>query len=249
LFATAVTDTVKFMDLQEFDIDDFTKQKVLRARRGNLSTGYNAVVLATGGKWKAKGYATYEDINYWMEMIFGVATPSGAGPYVRSATNPGAAAISPRIQTFYYGDAAGGIYKVTGGLASKLKISGNANEEVMWEAEGPMKAVQSGASFAALSDRAVTPITGNDFLLYIDPWGGTLGATAIASTFFSFEVEYDTKRDTKKHLGNLSPAGYKAPGWEGKLKMHLEFNTTSDDYVNDMIAVTAAAYSRPASES
>jgi tail tube protein len=238
-WGSPLTDTVKFMDLLEFDFDDFTKAKVLRSRVGNLSNSRKAVLLATGGKWKAKFNATYEDINYWLEAIFGVVSPSGSGPYVRTATAPGSAAIAPRIHTLYYGDAAGGIFKLAGCVPSKFKFDSNANEEATFDVEGFYKSVVSGASFASLSDRATTPITGNDLLTYIDAFGGTIGTTALATVFHSLSIEIDSKRDTKKFLGSLGPGGYKQPAWEIKTKLHAEYNTDSDDWLLAQIAASA----------
>ena len=235
-FGTPVTDTVRLMDIIDFTAEPISEVKVLRARRGNLTSGYNATLLKAGAKWNAKGFGTYEDLNYWFEMLFGVATPSGAGPYVRAGTSPGTTIVTPRMSTFYYGNAVDGVYKVTSAIASKLKLAFNMNEEVTYEVEGFAKSVASGASFAALSDRTVTPISGNDMLLYIDPFGGTIGTTAISSSFFSAELEIDTGRSEKSYLGSVSPLGFKQPAWKSKLKMHLEHNATSKAYLDALLA-------------
>jgi len=241
-FGTPVTDTVKHMDIPEggFSVEPIVESKVLRTQRGNLTSGYNAALMKTGAKWKISGgFATYEDINYWVEMLFGVATPSGGGPYVRAGTSPGTTIVTPRMQTFYYGDATGGIYKMTSAVASKLTLKYTANEEVTFDIEGFGKTVASGASFAALSDRTVTPIIGNDLLLYIDAFGGTIGSTAIASTFYSAELEIDTQRSEKFYLGGVAPGAYKQPDWRAKLTMHLEYNATSAAYLNAQLAPVA----------
>jgi len=239
VWGTPVVDTVRLMDVLDFSFEPQVKSKVIRTRAATLANGRAAMLLESWGKFKLKGVANYEDMHYWIEGTFGIATPGGAGPYTRAYTAPTTPAPAPRTQTLYYGDAAGGVAKLTSAVVSKLSLHAEKNAEATYEIEGFGKQIIDGASFTALSDHVINYMAGNDFLLYVDAWGGTIGTTAVAATFYSFDLEIDTKRDIKRYLGALNPGGYAQPAWEAKLKMHLEFNAVTSAYLTAILAATA----------
>lgn len=235
-WATTVTPTVKLMGLEEFTITPIVDTEVLKDIRGSQAPGYNAVLNMVEAEADFSGQLMYEDINYWLEGLMGVATPSGAGPYVRTGNAPvsNAGVTSPRLQTIIKGDGTDA-YKLAGGIVSELTISGEANKALMVKGKMLGQVVTSGAALAGLSDRATNVAMGDHLSLYIDAIGGTIGSTAIAATGFAFELAIKTNRKLRHYIGALTPGNWNDVRWEGSLKITAEFNTTSKAYLNSLL--------------
>lgn len=240
-WATAVAATVKLQTVTEAEIDPGFKSKVLTARIGNLSNRRHAVRTSIRPSVKLKGWAAYEEINYFLETLVGAVTPTGAGPYVRAGAAGTSAAVTPRILTLYYGDTANEVYRCIGVVGKSFKFSGKPDSECEWEFEGLGYSVESGASLAALSDLVRTPISNQDFLsnIFVDAWGGTIGTTQVTSSFYDFALEINTNRDHRKNLVSLNAPGWLAPAWSGKLSLNMDFDTTTEAYLNAFASASA----------
>jgi hypothetical protein len=96
-------------------------------------------------------------------------------------------------------------------------------------------------TLASLSDRTgLTRIAGCDAALYIDAWGGTMGATAVAASAFSWELTINANRQYRSYLGGCTPQAWNDQKWGGQLRLSLELNNTTDDYLIAMLAATNA---------
>lgn len=244
-WGTAVTPmTVKLMDVTDVEFEPVIESEVLRSKVGSYSTSRKALLKIAYGKWKMSGNLSYEDAPYFIEMLHGNVAPTGAGPYVRTYNPPGGTAITPRRHTINYGSSTDGIGQIVSAVASKLKISAKANEVVTYEVEGFGQRIIDGATFAALSDRTTRLVSPNDFTLYLDAWGGTIGTTALATSLLSFDLEIDTKRDIKKYLGNVNPGGFKSPDWTGKLSMYLEYGSSTSALLTSILTTANGPFQR-----
>lgn len=81
-------------------------------------------------------------------------------------------------------------------------------------------------------------MTGCMGALAIDAWAGTMGNTAIATSAFSWELTINANRQYRSYLGGCTPAAWNDQKWGGQLKLSLELNTTTDDYLTAMLAAT-----------
>jgi len=90
----------------------------------------------------------------------------------------------------------------------------------------------------SLSDRSGTRMTGCMAALAIDAWAGYVGTTAIASSAFSWELTINPNRQYRGYLGDCTPATWNDMPWSGQMKLSLELNSTTDDYVIAMLAAT-----------
>lgn len=231
VFGTPVTPmTVKLMMVDDFkttpilDVKRFTNEM-----RGSMAPAHVAVLTKQAVQGQLKMTATYEDLPYLLEAIFGVATPSGAGPYVRTGAAPTTAVVaSPRMFTFTVGESVDGSYQVDGAVGTKLALSIKNAAEMMATLDFIGFKTESGGTLAALSDRTVTPIMASDLVPYIDTWGGTIGSTAFAANVYSLDYTIDTKRDLRYYLGAITPGRYREPNkWDATLKMVMEFVAAS----------------------
>jgi hypothetical protein len=244
-WGTAVNTTAKLRGIKTVSLDAGTEIEPIRTRRGSLIRATTAMVKRVSGKATVEhNPLDYEDLPYWLDMLFSQATPSGTGPYTRNYAAPDTSApagnTASRSSTLVYGDA-DGAYHLAGATGQKIVIKGDSNGP--WSANIDLigKEVQNGV-LQALDERTVTPIMGADTTVAIDAWAGTMGNTAVNTSLLSFELTVDTKRTLKWYMGSgISPAGYRQPAWEGKLKLVLEFNATTKPYLESILDVTATA--------
>lgn len=240
VWGTSVTATTKLMGVEEIKIESQGGAALLKEMRGSLAPAFSAIRKINFGKASMKGFATYEDLCYYLESLLGDVTPSGAGPYVRAGAAPLTAVATNRMMTLYDGQSTD-VYKLLGAVVNKLVISGKTGEEWKFAADLIGKQKTTGA-LAVLSDRTVTPIEGGDTLLYIDAWGGTIGTTAIATLATAFELSIDLGTAVRHYLGSLLPGRYrqkKAEPGSVTLKLSLEFDATSKAYLDSFLTYAA----------
>lgn len=240
VWGTSVTASAKLMGVEECKIESAGGAALLKEMRGSLAPAFSAIRKSNFGKASLKGFATYEDLNYYLESLLGDVTPSGAGPYVRAGAAPLTAAATNRMITLYDGQASD-VYKLLGGVVNKLVISGKTGEEWKFAADLIGKQKTTGA-LAVLADRTVTAIEGADTSLYIDAWGGTIGTTQINTLATAFELSIDLGTAVRHYLGNLLPGRYrqkKAEPGSVTLKLSLEFDAVTKAYLDAFLTYSA----------
>lgn len=241
VWGTSVAATAKAMDTLDIKIKGGVKSKVITTRAGSLGSGHLAFLESVRPTGSYKGVATYEDMLYWIESLFGIATPGGGPNYTRAYTAPTTAVpASPRLMSLYYGNTNDGVYKMLGTRATKFALSFASNKEVEYSVDFVGKSVATG-TLAALSDRAVNVIGGNDLTIYLDTWAGTMGSSAFATTAYEGTLEIDTKRATLPYLGGIGPGVVSEPEWDATLKLRMEFNATSKALYEAMLNAGAGA--------
>jgi len=81
-------------------------------------------------------------------------------------------------------------------------------------------------------------MTGCMAALAIDAWDGTVGTTAIESSAWSWELTLNANRQYRGYLGDCTPTAWNDQGWNGQLRLSLELNNTTDDYLIAMLAAS-----------
>lgn len=234
-WGTPVAATAKLMGIEEISLKPVAESELLPEIRASLAPGYISTLLRVGGEGEFNGGLLYEDICYWFDNLLGEATPTGAGPYTRNYTAPIGTKPTPKILTVIYGETTGGVYKLSGGLVNELTIKGESGSYFTVEGSLIGKDVTTG-SLAALSDRTINPVHGAHGKLYIDAWGGTIGTTEVLAAHYAFELKLTSGRATKRHIGSLTPDGYKEDRYDGELKLTLEFTSAVKAYLDAILA-------------
>lgn len=235
-WGTPVAGSAKLMGVDECSLEPVVESVLHDEFRGTYLPGYLADLSRIQAKGKIAGVQTFEDI-HWLEGLFGVATPSGAGPYVRALLAPTDSDPTPRIQTLIKGNGTN-TYKGEGMLPTDMEISFAANQPMKY-AFNLLGEKFSTGSLAALSDRAVNAAMGNQIALYIDAFGGTIGATAITTAFFSGALKVTPKRTQYPGMGSLTDAGYVDGKFGGTLNLTLLFDATSKAYLDAVLGGSA----------
>ena len=235
-WGTPVSGTAKLMGVSECSLEPVVDSIMHEEYRGTYLPGWLVDLSRVQAKGRIAGVQTYEDL-HWLEGLFGVVTPSGAGPYVYAGVAPTSTDPAPRIQTLIKGNSTN-TYKGEGMLPIDAELTFATNQPVKYSYNLLGEQFSTG-TLAALSDRAVNTVMGNQIALYIDALGGTIGTTAITTPFFSGSLKIAPKRTQYPKMGSLTDGGYVDGKFTGTLNMTLLFEAASKAYLDAVIGTSA----------
>ena len=240
-FGTAVaTSTVKLQNVSSFKLTPDFETRALSQLRGTLAPTHETTLNSykSNASFEVSD-ESFEDINYWLDSMFGAATPGGAGPYTRAYAAPTTAQPTPHFMTLQWGQT-NEVWQMQDASVTTLTLSGANNTGVQVGGSLIGGKVIEGA-LQALSDRTGTSKpTGCMASLAIDAWDGTAGTTTVAASAFSWELTVNANREYRSYLGECTPSAYNDKQWSGQLKLSMELNNTTDDYLIAMLAATNA---------
>ena len=244
-FGTAVTTaTAKLQNVSNFKLIPRLDTRALNQLRGTLAPTHQTVLdfYMSGATFEVSD-ESFEDINYWLDMLFSDdESPGGTGPYTRAYTAPLTAEASPKFATLQWGQT-NEVWQMQDASLTTLTLSGDNNSGV--KVGGSLlggKVIEG--SLQSLSDRSGTLMHGSMGALAIDAWDGTVGGTAIANSAFSWELTINANRNYRSYLGSKTPTTWNDEKWSGQLKLSLELNNTTDDYLIAILAATNAILER-----
>ena len=241
-WGTSVKPTALLRGVEEFSIQAEPDIRMLDDMTLALAGSAQAVVASNAASATGRGWASYEHLPYWLDALFGTATP-GAGPgYARAYAAPITAVTaiaSMRKLTIVHGDSTVGGYALAGGIVNSLTLTGEPKEPLQWQVELiGMKA--EAKENETLSVGAVNPIVGAHLAtVKWDAWSGTMGASALANcSLRSFELTVTPNRTLRHCFGSLTANDYSEAAWDGTLRLSLEFNATTKTDVTSIIGGT-----------
>lgn len=240
-YTTAATPTVQIRGIEELSLKDANDVEVIGDMTQALAGGDIGIVNGLNATGSMKGWASYDHLPYWLDNLFGKATPSGAGPYTRNYAAPITSAPSPRILSLTKGDGTVGAYQMVGALLSSFTLRLEPKKRM--EVSGDLIGIQLAAdTLEALTAASVTPIMPNHVGasgIKWDAWGGTTGITTLANCTMRFmELNIKPDRASRWCIGNLAAQSYVEKPWDGTLKLGLEFNATTKTDVDAIIGGT-----------
>jgi hypothetical protein len=232
------TATRKLQNVSSFKLRPELETRALDQLRGTMAPTHQTTLDRYLSSATAETSDTdFEELNYWLEMLFGTdATPTGTGPYVRDYAAPLTTAVTPHFATLQFGQT-GGVWQMQDASVTSLTLSGAANSGVSVGASLMGGKVVAG-TLATLPDLTTgTRMTGCMASVAIETWGGST-FTPLASSAFSWELSVNANREYHNFLGECTPSASYDNKWSGQLKLSLELNDSTDDY---LIAMLAAA--------
>lgn len=238
-FGTAnATATRKLQNVSSFKLRPELETRALDQLRGTLAPTHQTTLDRYLSSATAETSDTdFEELNYWLEMLFGTVSPVGsANPYTRTYAAPTTAAITPHAATLQFGQT-DEVWQMQDATVTSLTLSGAANSGVSVGASLMGGKVVAG-TLASLPDLTTgTRMTGCMASVAIETWTGNT-FTPLASSAFSWELSVNANREYHNFLGECTPTASYDNKWSGQLKLSLELNTSTDDY---LIAMLAAA--------
>jgi hypothetical protein len=246
-WGTAMAPTVKLMGIQNVTMTPVVEAVIFNEMRGTTAPGYEAALQRVGAEVDISGLVSYEDINYFLDGMFGQASPttdtSGEiRAYEAPLTDVATDYPDPRIMTLVLGeggdwatDAAG----VAGFTPMSLSVSGETLGPWTFSVSGLGKEVAEDEIDTTLADRDINVVMGHQTTLFIDPATDAVGSTQIQNTAFTFNLSLESNRALVYHLGSLTPTGYRDAKWGGTLNLVLELNSDSEPFLNSILGHSA----------
>ena len=237
------TATVKLQNVSSFRLRPEFQTRVLEQLRGTLAPTHQTTLDNYAGSATFEvSDETFEDVNYWLDALFGAATPTGTLPYVRAYNAPTTAAVTPHFMTLQYGQT-DEVWQLQDASVASLTLSGADNTGVQVGGSIIGGKVTAG-SLASLSDRTgVTRMSGCMASVGIATWD-TSSFTTLANSAFSWELSINSNREYRGYLGNCTPTAYSDQKWNGQLRLSLELNGTADDHLIAMLSTASAILER-----
>jgi len=233
------TATVKLQNVSSFRLRPEFQTRALEQLRGTLAPTHQTTLDNYAGSATFEvSDETFEDVNYWLEALFGTASPTGTGPYVRAYAAPTTAAITPHFMTLQWGQA-DGVFQLQDASIASLTLSGADNTGVQVGGSIIAGKVIPGTLASLLDRTAVTRMSGCMASVAIETWTGS-AFTPLASSAFSWELSINSNREYRGYLGDCTPTAYHDQKWNGQLRLSLELNGTTDDYLIAMLGASSA---------
>ncbi len=233
------TATVKLQNVSSFRLRPEFQTRALEQLRGTLAPTHQTTLDNYAGSATFEvSDETFEDVNYWLEALFGTASPTGSDPYVRAYAAPTTAAITPHFMTLQWGQA-NGVFQLQDASVASLTLSGADNTGIQVGGSIIGGKVTAG-TYTSLNDRTgTTRMSGCMASVAIEAWAGST-FTPLASSAFSWELSINSNREYRGYLGDCTPTAYDDQKWNGQLRLSLELNATTDDYLIAMLGASSA---------
>ncbi len=238
--------TAKLQSVGSFALTPELQTRSLSQLRGTLAPAHQtALDMYMSNATFEVPDETFEDINYWFESLFSAATPTTGEnlPHTRAYAAPTTAEATPKFMTLQWGQT-GKVWQMNDASIATLTLSGANNTGI--QVGGSLiggKAITG--ALQSLADRTgLTRVTGCQASLAIDAWDGTVGATAVASSAFSWELTINPNRQYRAYLGSCTPTAWNDQNWAGQLRLSLELNNTTDDYIKAILAAASTILER-----
>lgn len=239
VFATGVTPTVQLRGIEELMLRSKNNVIMLEDMSLGLAGASQAVMAGIGGEGAVTAWCSYEHLAYWLDNLFGQATPSGAGPYVRAYAAPIAAAPTPRLLSLVKGTSDVGAYQLVGALLSSMTL--RFEQEQPLKLNGDLVGNKLAAdALESLADATVNPIMASHVAtIKWDTWAGSMGGTALERCYVRMmELTVEPDRALRPCFGSISKDSYAERAWNGSLRLSLEFNSTTKADVDAIIGGT-----------
>ena len=234
-FGTAApTATVKLQNVSSFRMRPEFETRALDQLRGSLAPTYQSTLDNYAGSATFEvSDESFEDVNYWLEALFGTASPTGSDPYVRAYAAPLTSAVTPKFMTLQWGQT-NGVFQIQDASVASLTLSGADNTGIQVGGSIIGGKVTAG-TYTSLNDRTgTTRMSGCMASVSIADWSSS-SFTALSSSAFSWELSINSNREYRGYLGDCTPTAYHDQKWNGQLRLSLELNTTTAAYLTTML--------------
>ena len=242
VWTTGVAPTVLLRGLTGCKINPDQEINILSDLTLNLTGGDTPVITKNGGGASVEGWASYEDLGYWFDTMFGEATAGASPGYARAYAAPVTTLPSPRIISLVHGDGTVGAYKLIGGIGNTLTFKVSPTKESTFSVDLIGSTVDPATLQTGLATRAVIPVMAGDVTtMFLDTWAGTMGTTALTKcSLRDLALTINSNRQNRYCVGGVNASDYITKPWDGMLDLLLEWNATSKALIDEMVGGAAA---------
>jgi len=235
-WGTSVAGSSKLGLVSDCTIEPEVEVEILPDIRGSMAPGFVSSLNKHTSAATIAGVATYDDLPYFLDSLFAVATPGTATTYTRAYAGQLGTVPTRRMYTLYKGSS-GKVQKMTGAVVSEFTLKIESNKPWTYNAKFLGKEALDG-TLASLSDRSQTPIHANTTTIYSDAVGGTVGATAITGIWFSLELNVKNGTGLVPKIGSLKSAAYTDGMAEATLKYKADVDAVTAAYLTAILGTS-----------
>lgn len=238
-YTTQITPTSQLRGVTDIKLRSDNDIGVLDDMALGFAGGDSSVVRSIGGSGSMSGWLSYEDAVYLLENMFGAATPTGSGPYVRVYNAPVNAPPTPKFWSLVDGESTVGAYALVGAMQRSMTWKFETGKEATFASELVGNKIVPD-TLESLTVRPVYPVMANQITgIYWDDWGGTIGTTALPGCDVRMiELKVEPSREPRACFGTNFRNNFVERRWAGSLKVSLEFNGTTKTDVDAIMAGT-----------
>lgn len=234
------TATRKLQNVSSFKLTPDLQTRELEQLRGTLAPTHKTALDGYASRATAEnGDIDFEELNYWLEMLFGTVTPVGSSaPFTRKYSAPVTNAPNPRAATLQWGQS-GYVWQMQDATVTSLTMSGAVNTGVSVGASLMGGLVKRGALQVLADVTNGTRLSGCMSSVAIETWAGST-FTPLASSAFSWELSVNANRTYHSYLGECSPSKLSDNRWKGQLKLSMELNAATAAYLDEILGDAAS---------
>ncbi len=240
-WGTEVTPTVILAGVQDVEISPIVDIQQVEQMDGTQVPSRKSLVQMVGGEGSVSTLLSYDDIGYWLQGLFGVATATSdaAGGWTHNYNAPFESSDVEGVVTYTLQEGDGtNIYTLNGATVNTLNITAESGAPAEVSVDFIGKSVTTDAR-AALSVRSVSCIMGDHIQLFIDAGSDAFGSTATSDIGWSLDLTLEANREVKRHLNDLTPTDYRNAKMSGSLSLSLEHTAVTEAYVAAIVNATA----------
>ena len=230
----------KLQNVSSFKLRPEFETRALDQLRGTLAPTHQTTLDRYLSSATAETSDTdFEELNYWLEMLFGTVTPVGSSaPFTRKYSAPVTNAPNPRAATLQWGQS-GYVWQMQDATVTSLTMSGAVNTGVSAGASLMGGLVKRGALQVLADVTNGTRLSGCMSSVAIETWAGST-FTPLASSAFSWELSINANRTYHSYLGECSPSKLSDDRWKGQLKLSMELNAATAAYLDEILGDAAS---------
>ena len=240
VWETAVATTVMLRGMEEFTITPDIDIRTFEDMSLGLAGGSAVGVYTVGGGGQGSGWATYEHLPYFLDALFGEATPTTPN-YTYKYAAPISAPPTPRIMTLQLSHSTVGGYAIVGGIVNELTLTQEMTEPLTFDVTILGNKIEADAR-DVLTVPTVNPITGLHLAhIWIDSWAtapGTTEWTPLCAVRRA-SLNINANRTPRYCFGQVGAGAYTSDTWEGTLELTLDFDADSKALIDAIIGGTA----------
>ena len=239
-WGTEVAPTCQLAGIQDITINPLVDVRLVEQLCGTRIPARQSVVPMVGGEGSLSKFASYDEVPYWLQGLFGkvTSTTDGDGLFTHDYNAPFYASDSEDAISYTLVEVDGTeALRLSGATINTLGISGESGEPLEVSVDFIGKSVATDA-VVSLSCSDVVFAMGSHVSVYIDAGSDAFGGTEIANTAWSFELSVEANREVKRHLGSLTPTSYRDGKMSGELTLGLEMTASTRAYIVSVLGAT-----------
>ena len=176
----------------------------------------------------------YDQLQYFYDMLFGKASPSGTGPYERTWVAPVTSTVDPMFTTVGRGQS-GFFYTYPDVAVKTMDMKFSLDNGISMDLTMLATSESPGTFTAIARPTGQVPLPVLNTQIYLDLPTSSPGTTLLPATIREFTVHTDNGLHYKHFPGSVAAQGWGTGRWEVYIDATLEMTPNVVNLYNDVI--------------